>query len=117
MCVGLTLTLKDIIAGVVTGEDVEMVRRRAAKLKMEEVHCGIGDKLPVVTEICQKYNCTLENVAYVGDDINDVEVLKSVGMGFSIADAIKDAKAAACYVTERKGGDGALREIIDKFFA
>lgn len=117
MCVGLTLTLKDIIAGVVTGEDVEMVRRRAAKLKMEEVHCGIGDKLPVVTEICQKYNCTLENVAYVGDDINDVEVLKSVGMGFSIADAIKDAKAVACYVTERKGGDGALREIIDKFFA
>lgn len=108
---------KGIITGVVTGEDVEMVRRRAAKLKMEEVHCGIGDKLPVVTEICQKYNCTLENVAYVGDDINDVEVLKSVGMGFSIADAIKDAKAAACYVTERKGGDGALREIIDKFFA
>lgn len=108
---------KGIITGVVTGEDVEMVRRRAEKLKMDEVHCGIGDKLPVVKEICKKYNCTLENVAYVGDDINDVEVLKSVGMGFSIADAIKDAKAAVCYVTERKGGDGALREIIDKFFA
>lgn len=108
---------KGIIIGVVTGEDVELVRRRAAKLKMNEVHCGIGDKLTVVKEICKKYNCTLENVAYVGDDINDVEVLKAVGMGFSIADAIDAAKEAACYVTKRKGGDGALREIIDKFFA
>ena len=107
---------KGIITGIITGEDVNMVRRRAEKLKMEEVHCGIGDKLPVVKEICEKYGCTLENVAYVGDAINDVEVLKSVGMGFSVSNAIEAAKEAACYVTERKGGDAALREIIDTFF-
>lgn len=107
---------KGIITGIVTGENVEMVRRRAEKLKMDEVHCGIGDKISVVKEICRKYDCTLDNVAYVGDDINDVEVLKSVGMGFSVADAVEAAKAAACYVTKRKGGDGALREVIDTFF-
>ena len=107
---------KGIITGIVTGENVEMVRRRAEKLKMDEVHCGISDKISVVKEICRNYNCTLENVAYVGDDINDVEVLKSVGMGFSVADAAKSAKEVACYVTKRKGGDAALREIIDSFF-
>ena len=105
-----------IVIGVITGEDVEMVRRRAAKLKMSEVHCGIDNKLAVVQEICKKYDCTLENVAFVGDDINDVEVLKAVGMGFSVANAVEEAKNAACYVTKRNGGDAALREIIDTFF-
>jgi len=107
---------KNIIIGIVTGEDRELVRRRGAKLKMQEVHCGVDDKLSVVRDICRKYQCGLENVAYVGDDINDVEVLKAVGLGFSVADAQKQAKQAADYVTERNGGDGAIREIIDRFF-
>lgn len=105
-----------MVIGIVTGEDVEMVRRRAAKLQMPEVHCGVGEKLPVVEKICEKYGCTLENVAYVGDDINDVEVLKAAGLSFSIADAEEEAKKAADYVTEKKGGAGAIREIVDKFF-
>lgn len=107
---------KGIVTGIITGEDVEIVRRRAKKLKMQEVHCGIENKLEVVKAICEKYQCTLENVAYVGDDINDIEVLRFVGMGFSIADAVDGAKEAACYVTVKRGGDGALREIIDAFF-
>lgn len=107
---------KGIITGVITGEDVEIVRRRAAKLKMQEVHCGIINKLEIVEDICAKYHCTLENVVYVGDDINDVEVLKAVGFGCSVADGQKEAKEAACYVTEKKGGDGAIREIVDRFF-
>lgn len=108
---------KGIVIGIVTGEDVEMVRQRAAKLKMQEIHCGISHKLEVVQEICRRRQCTLEEVAYVGDDINDTEVLRAVGMGFSIADAIDSVKEAADYVTERKGGDGAIREVIDLFFA
>ncbi len=104
---------KGIIIGIVTGEDVEMVRRRAAKLKMQEVHCGIANKLEVVKGICRKYGCDLKNVAYVGDDINDVEVLKAVGLSFSVADAMNEAKLAADYVTERKGGDGAVREAAE----
>lgn len=107
---------KGIITGIITGEDVDMVRRRGAKLKMPEVHCGIENKLEVVKAICDKYQCTLKNVAYVGDDINDVEVLRSVGISFSVANGHRKAKEAACYVTEKKGGNGAIREIIDKFF-
>lgn len=108
---------KGIITGIVTGEDVDMVRRRGAKLKMHEIHCGISDKLEVVKEICRKYHCGLENVAFVGDDINDVEVLKAAGLGFSVANGEEAAKEAACFVTKRNGGDAALREIIDTFFA
>lgn len=99
--------------GIITGEDVDIVRRRAAKLKMDEVHCGIQDKLTVVKAICEKYGYTLDQVAYVGDDINDVEVLQSVGLACSIADAVPAAKEAADYVTQRCGGDGAIREIVD----
>ena len=108
---------KGIITGIITGEDVELVRRRAAKLKMQEVHCGIDNKLEVIKSLCTKYQCSLENVAYVGDDINDVEVLKAVGLPCSVANGQKEAKDAACYVTEKKGGDGAIREIVDVFFS
>ncbi|MCH5261044.1 MAG: acylneuraminate cytidylyltransferase [Lachnospiraceae bacterium] len=107
---------KGIITGIVTGEDVEMVRRRAAKLRMQEVHCGVDNKLDVVRNICAKYKCSLENVAYVGDDINDVEVLQAVGLAFSVADGWQEVKDVADYVTVQKGGNGAIREIVDIFF-
>lgn len=105
-----------IITGIITSENVDMVRRRGAKLKMPEVHCGIENKLEVIKAICEKYQCTLENVAYVGDDINDVEAMQAVGMSFSVANGQKEAKESADYVTEKRGGDGAIREIIDKLF-
>lgn len=108
---------KGIIIGIVTGENVDMVRRRGTKLKMQEVHCGVDNKLEVVKNICEKYHCTLENVAYVGDDINDVEVLKAVGFSISVADGLRAAKEAADYVTVKKGGEGAIREVVDTFFA
>lgn len=110
------LRKKGIITGIITGENVDLVRRRAAKLRLEEVHCGVQDKLAVINDICVKYGCTLANVAYVGDDINDTEALKAVGFGCSVADGQKEAKEAACYVTEKKGGEGAIREIVDQFF-
>lgn len=93
---------RNFIIGIITGEDRNLVRRRAEKLKMQEVHCGIVDKLSVVKEICEKYCVSLDQVAYVGDDINDVEVLKAVGLSFSVADAQAEAKQAADYVTEKK---------------
>lgn len=107
---------KGIIVGIITGEDVEMVRRRAQKLKIEEVHCGISNKLEVVEAICRKYGCTMENIAYVGDDINDIEVIRAAGLGFSVPDAIPAVRRAADYVTSNKGGEGAIRELVDTFF-
>lgn len=102
-----------MIVGIVTGENRKLLENRARKLAIDELHMGVEDKLQVVKQICKKYNCALQNVAYIGDDINDLEVIKNVGLGCAVADAQEELKEYAKYVTRRKGGDGAIREVAD----
>lgn len=102
-----------ILIGIITGEDRELVRRRAEKLKVDELHMGISDKLAVVREICERRDIPLSEVAYVGDDINDLDVIQAVGFGCSVRNAREEVKAAATYVTKTPGGSGAIREIAD----
>lgn len=104
---------RGVIRGIVTGENSEIVRKRADKLSIEEVHLGIKDKLSAVKEILERLNIAPEDAAYVGDDINDIEVLDYVGHPFSIADAFEEVREHATYVTKRRGGDGAIREIVE----
>lgn len=111
---GITLLREaGIKTGIITGEDVDIVRNRAKKLRMDEVFCGIKNKLEVVEALCQKYGIALSNVAYVGDDINDLEVIKKVGFGCSVNNAMEEVKSAARYVSPKNGGEGAIRDIID----
>lgn len=102
-----------IIVGIVTGETRKLIENRAKKLKLDEIHMGVDNKLEVVQDICQKYNCKLENVAYVGDDLNDLEVIQNVGFGCAVADAMEEIRDNAKYITKHKGGDGAIREVAD----
>lgn len=102
-----------IITGIVTGEKVELNRRRSAKMKLDIYEAGIQDKLAVVKKLCQQYGIGLENVAYIGDDINDLAVIQAVGFGCSVADGMEEVKAAADYVTKARGGQGAVREVIE----
>ena len=106
-----------IITGIVTSEDVQIVKNRAAKLKMEEVHVGVENKLEKVKSIADKYGISLSEIAYVGDDINDAEVIKAVGFGCSVSNGVESVKECADYVSETKGGDGAIREIAEKILA
>lgn len=103
-----------IITGIVTGENVELVKRRAKKLKLDICKLGIKDKLSCVTEICKEYNISLENVAYVGDDINDLSVIEAVGFGCCVKNAHCTLKKKAKYIANANGGEGAIREIADK---
>lgn len=103
-----------IITGIVTGENSEIVRRRALKLNMNEVHLGIKDKLVCVKEICSRLGVSLSETAYVGDDINDIDVLKVVGYPFSVANAEEEVKQYACFISQRTGGNGAIRDIAQK---
>lgn len=105
---------KGIICGIVTGENTELVRRRAEKLKLEVLEMGVKDKLSVVKALCEKYQITLEEVAYVGDDINDIGVFATVGFAASVPNALKEVRECADFVTERTGGNGAVREVIEK---
>ena len=113
---GMGLTLlkkKGILRGIVTSEKVELNRRRAEKLQLDILELGCKDKVSVVKQICEKYNVALENVLYIGDDINDIEVMKIVGYSCCPADAMPQVKTIANYTTKTKGGEGVIREVAE----
>lgn len=111
---GLALLKKyGIKTAIVTGEDKELVRRRAEKLNIDEIYCGIKQKVSVVRKLISDYHLTLDEVAYVGDDLNDLEVMKIVGLPIAVNDAVEPIKDAAVYITNKKGGNGAIREVCD----
>lgn len=104
---------KGIITGIITSEDVDLNRRRAEKLKLEILEAGCKDKAKTIKRICEERGIDLQNVCYVGDDINDIEAIKMVGYGCCPADAYKQVKDVAKYISAAHGGDGVIREIIE----
>ena len=107
------LQKKGILTGIITGENVDLNRRRAEKLKLDILETGCKDKVAAVQRICKEKQIALANVCFIGDDINDVELLKLVGFGCAPSDAMPQAKDAASYVTKTKGGEGVIREVAD----
>lgn len=105
------LRKEGILTGIITGENTEIVKRRAQKLNLDELYMGVKNKVEVIDIICKKYNIKYENIAYIGDDINDLDVIKLVGFGCCVEDSIEIIKPYAKYITKAKGGDGAVREI------
>jgi len=107
------LKSKGIITGIITSENVELNKRRANKLKLDIIESGCKDKLKTVRELCDQYKIDLQNIAYVGDDINDLEVIRTVGLGCCPADAIEDVKQVSDLVTKSCGGNGVIRDVVD----
>ncbi len=103
-----------ILTGIITGENSESVAQRAKKIKADELHLGVKDKLSVVKEICKKYKISLSEIAYIGDDINDIEILKNVGLACCPCNAQQEVKEIADIVAKSYGGTGVVREITDK---
>ena len=98
---------------IITSENSKIVLERAKKLKIENIVLNEKNKLKKLKEICASKKISLKEVAYIGDDLNDVEVLENVGFSaLSNNSPIKD-KVNVDYVTFRKGGDGAFREFAD----
>lgn len=102
-----------IRVGIITGRQSAVVERRAAELGIELVYQGAKDKMLPFLEILHKTGLTAEQVAYVGDDLPDLPILRRVGFAATVADAIEEIKPHVHYVTERRGGRGAVREICD----
>lgn len=111
------LSEKGIITGIITGEDRELNQKRAQKLHVDELFQNVKDKTAVIRQLCDKYHISPEQVAYVGDDINDLDAIKYVGYGCCVNDANSAVKKYADYVAVRNGGQGAVREIIDKILS
>lgn len=101
---------------ILTGEpkNIGLVPLRAKKLGVD-CHCGLGpgEKLPVLQELIRKLNIGLENVCYIGNDINDLDCLKNVGLAVAVADSHSDILGSVDFITSKSGGHGAVREICD----
>ncbi len=102
-----------IEVAIITASTSQAVVHRANKLGINHTFIGIENKLLVLENLCHKLSISLEQVAYMGDDINDIPVLKAVGCPLTVADAMPANKVCAIYVTELAGGQGAVREICD----
>jgi len=102
-----------IITAIVTQERTKLLARRAERLTIPELHQGVMDKLSLVRDMSARHGLTLSQVAYIGDDINDLETLKAVGFSATPADGMPQVAAAVDYICRKKGGEGAVREIID----
>jgi 3-deoxy-D-manno-octulosonate 8-phosphate phosphatase (KDO 8-P phosphatase) len=102
-----------IETGMITSDTSPIGRARAERLKFDHIYIGIRDKCEALDEICAKKNYTYENIAFIGDDINDIEILKRTGFSAAPADAIDEVKKVVDYVCAKKGGEGAYREVVD----
>lgn len=99
--------------GVITGRNSHIVQLRMAELDVTIVRQGVEDKLTVVKQIIEELGLQPENVCYVGDDLPDLPVLRSVGLAISVADAAEEVRRESHYVTSVGGGRGAVREVIE----
>ena len=106
-----------LVTAFITREKTTIVERRGQKLAVPEVHQGVDDKLAVLTTLAKKYGLTLDKVAYIGDDVNDLEALRAVGFSAAPADAMPSVLEAVHFVCKKKGGEGAVRELADLILA
>ena len=98
---------------ILTRESTELVRRRGAKMRIDHVFIGVTDKLSCMHQLLAELDLTLEQVAYIGDDVNDYELLCHVGLAAAVRDASRLPKSVAHLITEAKGGEGAVRELCE----
>lgn len=105
---------KGIKTAILTSEDTKIVQARAKKLQINHVYQGVKDKLTVLKKILHEEGLSLNEVAYIGDDINDIETLQAVGLKACPKDAVhKVKKVKGIKILKTKGGEGAVREFCE----
>jgi N-acylneuraminate cytidylyltransferase len=112
------LQKQGIKVGIITGEDRNINVNRAKKLKLDFAFHGISDKWSVLQGLCEKEKIDPSQVAFVGDDLNDLEILQNVGMAACPTSAMQKIKEIpGIIILSKNGGDGVIREFVDKYFA
>ena len=106
------LPVHGIVPVIITGRSSEIVAQRAKELKITELYQGVADKLPLLREIAARYGLEPEEIAYIGDDLNDWECLKYCGVTGCPQDAEDAIKEIVSFVAPRDGGKGAVRDFI-----
>jgi len=98
---------------IISGGAPGAIEHRAARLGIKHVFTDIHDKLSVLRELCDQLGIDLEDVAHIGDDVNDLELMKAVGLSITASDGVDEVLDYVDIITERKGGEGAVREVCD----
>lgn len=106
-----------IIVGAISGRESGATTKRCAELKVDFCHQGIIDKASVFEKLAKHYNFKMKQVAFIGDDINDLPVFKLAGLSVCPADTFDYIKDKVDLVTSTKGGNGVLREVADLVLA
>ena len=104
---------KGVKVVIITSSSTPSIGHRAAALGVDHVYLGVSDKREKLTELCTDLGLSFDQVVHMGDDLNDIPVMEMVGCPISVADAVQDTIATALFVTDKKGGDGAVREVCD----
>jgi 3-deoxy-D-manno-octulosonate 8-phosphate phosphatase (KDO 8-P phosphatase) len=102
-----------IETGIVSGETASAIARRAAKLAIREAHLGVRDKLAALQEIAERRRLDFSQIAYIGDDVNDLPAMTASGLSACPRDALPEVVACADYVCALPGGQGAFREFAE----
>jgi 3-deoxy-D-manno-octulosonate 8-phosphate phosphatase (KDO 8-P phosphatase) len=105
--------LMDLKTGIITGKKSKALEKRAIKLYINELHQGIFNKRQTLEEICRKHELDFQEIAYIGDDLGDLPVIKVVGLSAAVADAHPEIKKHSHMICALCGGKGAVREFID----
>lgn len=106
-----------IVVGAISGRESNAVSKRAAELKLDFCHQGIVDKSTVLLKLIEYYKVKKKQVAYIGDDLNDLSILKQVGLAACPVDAPVYIRKRVELVTVSKGGNGVMREVSDLLLA
>lgn len=107
------LRTNNIIPAIITGRESEILKRRSEELKIEELYQGEENKISKLKELAERYKCSLSEVAYIGDDENDLQCIKVCGLSGCPADAVESVKEEVDIVCTKDGGQGAVREFIE----
>jgi 3-deoxy-D-manno-octulosonate 8-phosphate phosphatase (KDO 8-P phosphatase) len=102
-----------VIVSFITGRSSKAVSRRAEELGVTDLFQGSNSKLTAYMQLLEKYGLTDSQVAYIGDDIIDIPILRKVGLPVVVADATGEARKHALMITKNRGGNGAVREVTD----
>jgi 3-deoxy-D-manno-octulosonate 8-phosphate phosphatase (KDO 8-P phosphatase) len=100
-------------SGIISGRNSKAVTRRAQELGMEFVCQGDSDKIAAFEQILRQAAVEENEVAFIGDDLNDIPLMQRTEFAVAVADAVAEARSAAHYVTQAKGGQGAVREVVE----
>lgn len=115
---GIAMVKKAGIAtALITSENTKIVFNRAKKLSVDHVYAGAADKTAALEKVLKSEHCSLDEVIYIGDDLNDLAVMQIVGVAVTVPGATDAVKKIAQYVTKREGGSGAVREVCDLILA